>query len=228
MKEIREIGLRNGFITDANEQQNQNSPTILSDNAISSTEPSDTVTRQSNQCTVLDNTIETNQKSSSSSSTSNTSISKNETSNPKESMIIQSHGQQAESTTHDESNVQHSTDSIPDTVSETSYISGHEQILADLNYIINQDASNENPSNQNIVSRAGLDHLENVLGNCFDEEDIESALKLVNDSTIFKNTEANETQEIKLEQGTLTNESKSKLNVRSMKFSSSKSNFYIH
>lgn len=139
-------------------------------------------------------------------------VSQEETLSTQEPDIVRSSGQQPQSITHDELNVslsQHSINTTPDTVSAASCISIHEQTLSDLHRIIRAGESNQNSPNQNAESHDGIEQLEDVLEDCFDNADIESALNLVADSTImFSDADLHKPQEMKSEQGTLTNESK--------------------
>lgn len=226
--DIREIALRNGFATNVIEQQNQKNEGILSENDISSIEACDTATRQLNQCAVL-NTHDAVQTPATSSNErrivwseklncrnsltnnaapSRMSISRSESSGPKESVIVQNPGQQAHSTIDDILNVslsQHSEAGTPETASETDCISSHDQTLTDLGYIICQAASSENPSSQNVKSDSDLDQLQKVLESCLGNLDIETAQQSVVDNTLT-NAERDESRKIKLEQGTLTND----------------------
>lgn len=234
--DIRQIALRNGFNTNANEQRNHNE-SILSENVITSTAESGyTFAHQPNKHADFNDVHATNQRSSSSSSLNESrivwsgkgncvnsnangvspgvSISQEETSSTQEPDIVRSSGQQPQGITHDELNVslsQHSINATPDTVPEASCITIHEQTLSDLHRIIHEGESNQNSPNQNAESHDGIEQLEDVLEDCFDNEDIESALNLVADSTImFSDADLHKPQEMKSEQGTLINENKLK------------------
>lgn len=132
---------------------------------------------------------------------SNILISQSETSDTKESMNIRDIRQASRGTGRI---------SIPDNVSETSFITNHDHTLDDLNIILQNIPNNENAS-----SRNGLQHLEMLMGNFLNNEDLELVIKAIADNSIVENDES---QNVQLEQGMLTNENKLKSNGRSIKF----------
>lgn len=204
---------------------NQMNQSIFSDTGIGSTELGDISTHQSNQCTFLNNTLNTSEippsneqrivwsgalnrqisQANSIVSSSNNPIAQNETSNGSESMIIRDIGQQSYGAAHEELNIslcQQSTASIPDNVTETSSIINNDQILDDINDIISPN--NENSPNQN-----GFQELELFFNSCLNNVDIElvtNAMTVADNNITTANAEDDGSRPIKLEKGLLTNE----------------------